>query len=274
MHPRNIGCLTAAGASACTLANNHVLDWGHEGLRETLQTLDEAGVAHAGAGCDEKRATDPAVLDIGRKGRLLLFSFGSVDSGVAREWGATQDQPGINLLKDLSEDTASHAASQMRRFQQPGDMIVASVHWGSNWGYEIAKEKIKFAHRWIEEGIAIVHGHSSHHAKGIEVYRDHLILYGCGDFINDYEGITGYEAFRSDLNLMYLVRIAPPDGRLISTRLVPMNMRRFRLNRASTEDTEWLCDLYNRLGLPFGTQVKLVKNLGMNLEWEWGPARA
>src|SRR2546423_1740667 len=60
-----------------------------------------------------------------------------------------------------------------------GDLIIASIHWGSNWGYEIPRDQIAFAHRLIEEGIAIVHGHSSHHVKAIEVFKGRLILYGC-----------------------------------------------------------------------------------------------
>ena len=75
--------------------------------------------------------------------------------------------------------------------------MVASVHWGSNWGYDIPREQTVFAHRLIDEaGVDIIHGHSSHHVRAIEVYKDRLILYGCGDFLNDYEGISGYEEFR------------------------------------------------------------------------------
>src|SRR5437867_9914635 len=62
MHLQNIGCLSAGHISACCLANNHVLDWGHDGLSETLQTLDAAGIAHSGAGDDAEEAMQPTVL--------------------------------------------------------------------------------------------------------------------------------------------------------------------------------------------------------------------
>src|SRR6266853_2667782 len=77
MHPQNIGCLSAARISACALANNHVLNWGYDGLSETLQTLDTAGIAHSGAGNDAEEAMQPAVLDTAANGRVLFFSFGS-----------------------------------------------------------------------------------------------------------------------------------------------------------------------------------------------------
>jgi poly-gamma-glutamate synthesis protein (capsule biosynthesis protein) len=267
MRPRNIGCLTAARVSCCSLANNHVLDWGYQGLQETLRTLDTAGIARAGAGGASAEAASAAALDVAGKGRVLVFSFGSPTSGIPWEWGATEDRPGVNLLVDLSEDTARRIAGQMLRRTQPGDVIVASIHWGGNWGYGIPDEQISFAHRLIDEGVSIVHGHSSHHVKAIEVYRERLILYGCGDFLTDYEGISGYEQFRGDLALMYLIKIEPGQGRLVEVRLVPMHVRRFRLNRASAADAHWLYDLLNRLGRPFGTQTQLESDHSLALRW-------
>src|SRR5262249_1054776 len=152
MHPQNIGCLTSANIDACALANNHVMDWRYDGLSETLKTLDEAGIAHTGAGNDAEEAMQPAVLSVANKGRALLFSFGSTSSGIPREWKATSISPGVYLLDDLSEATAERVAEQMRAHQQPGDLIIASIHWGSNWGYEISRNQTAFAHRLVEEG--------------------------------------------------------------------------------------------------------------------------
>jgi poly-gamma-glutamate capsule biosynthesis protein CapA/YwtB (metallophosphatase superfamily) len=267
MHPQNIGCLTSAKISACALANNHVLDWGYDGLSETLKTLDAAGIAHAGAGNDAEEAMQPAVFDTAGDGRLLLFSFGSGTSGIPEDWKATSISPGVNLLDDFSEATAARVADQMRAYQRPGDLIIVSIHWGSNWGYEIPRDQIMFAHCLIEEGIAIVHGHSSHHVKAIEVFKDRLILYGCGDFLTDYEGISGYEMFRGDLALMYLIEIDSHNGELISAHLVPMCMRRFRLERASGTDAEWLYNRLNELGSKFSTGARLEKDNSFTLEW-------
>jgi len=267
MHPQNIGCLTSAKISACALANNHVLDWGYDGLSETLKTLDAAGIAHAGAGNDAEEAMQPAVFDTAGDGRLLLFSFGSRTSGIPEDWKATSISPGVNLLDDFSEATAARVANQMRAYERPGDLIIVSIHWGSNWGYEIPRDQIMFAHCLIEEGIAIVHGHSSHHVKAIEVFKGRLILYGCGDFLTDYEGISGYEMFRGDLALMYLIEIDSHNGELISAHLVPMCMRRFRLERASGTDAEWLYNRLNELGSKFSTGARLEKDNSFTLEW-------
>ena len=267
MHPQNIGCLRSAKISACALANNHLLDWGYDGLSETLKTLHAAGIARAGAGNDSEEAMQPVVLNMPGDGRLLLFSFGSRTSGIPQDWRATSISPGVNLLDDLSEATAARVADQMRVHQRTGDLIIASIHWGRNWGYEIPRDQIAFAHRLIEEGIAIVHGHSSHHVKAIEIFKERLILYGCGDFLTDYEGISGYEMFRGDLAQMYLIELDSGSGELIAARLVPMRMRRFRLERASAADAKWLCNLQNHLGKQFSTGATLEKDNSLILEW-------
>jgi len=266
MHPRNIGCLTAGRISACALANNHVLDWGYRGLSETLQALDAAGIAHSGAGNDAEEAIRPAVLSTGTKHRVLFFSFGLMSSGIPQDWRATSISPGVNLLDDLSEASATRACEQMRAYRKSGDLIVASIHWGTNWGYEIPRDQIAFAHRLVEEGVAIVHGHSSHHVKAIDVFKGRLILYGCGDFLTDYEGISGYEMFRGDLALMYLVELDPGSGELIAARLLPMQMRRFRLEHASPSDAKWHCNVLNKLGERFGTAVRLEQDHSLSLK--------
>jgi len=128
-------------------------------------------------------------------------------------------------------------------------------------------EQIVFAHRLIEEGVSIVHGHSSHHVKAIEVFKGRLILYGCGDFLTDYEGISGYEDFRGDLALMYLIELDSRSGQLVSVQLVPMHMRRFRLEHVSAADARLLSDLLCHLGRWFGTKVRLNEENNLTLEW-------
>jgi poly-gamma-glutamate synthesis protein (capsule biosynthesis protein) len=136
--------------------------------------------------------------------------------------------------------------------------VVASIHWGSNWGYEVPRAHVHFAHRLIDGGVDIVHGHSSHHPRPIEVYRGKLVLYGCGDFIDDYEGITGFEAFRDDLVLLYLPTVDPRNGELLWLRMAPMRIRRMRLNRASPEEVAGLRHRLHDISADFGAAVDLA----------------
>jgi len=248
MHPRNIDCLTAARIDCCCLANNHLLDWGYAGLAETLGTLDAARIPHAGAGKSAAAAAAPVALEAPGRGRVLVESLGSPTSGIPDEWAASQNRPGVNLLKELSREAVHSVAGRMRAGKRPGDVTVTSIHWGGNWGYDVPDEEVRFAHTLVDGGADLVHGHSSHHPKALEVYRGKLILYGCGDFLDDDEGISGYEAYRDDLPLIYLVRVDARAGQLQEVCLVPFQARRFRLHHASAADARWLCDLLNRLG--------------------------
>jgi len=268
MHPQNIPILTRAAINFCSLANNHILDWGYAGLLETLQTLQRANIASSGAGRNLSEAAAPAVMTLAGKGRVLVFSFGLESSGIPSSWAAA-DKPGVNLLPDLSDNTLLQIAQKVRRIKQKGDIVVASIHWGGNWGYKIYGAQKAFAHRLIDEAdVDVIHGHSSHHVKGIEVYKEKLILYGCGDFLNDYEGIGGYEEYRGDLSLMYFVKIDPASGKLSQLQMIPTQIKRFRVIRASMDDTLWLKNILNREGNRLDTRVILDKDHIFSLRWD------
>jgi poly-gamma-glutamate synthesis protein (capsule biosynthesis protein) len=273
MHPANAACLTAARIHCCALANNHVLDWGYPGLKETLRTLHSLGVATAGLGEDQQEARRPAVLELGARGRVVVFAFGEEGSGIPPEWAAGVDRPGVDFLPDLSLSMARRIGERVRSVKREGDITIASIHWGGNWGYAVPPQQRSFAHALIDEaGVDIIHGHSSHHPRGIEVYQGRLILYGCGDFLNDYEGIHGYEAFRGDLTLMYFALVDAASGRLLGLRMLPMQLRHFQLHRASGRDAEWLCGVLSREGSHLGTRTRLEEDGALLLQWE-GSAR-
>ena len=253
MHPANVGCLTAARIDACVLANNHVLDWGRDGLAETLRVLHAAGIRTAGAGVDEAAASAPAILDAPDGGRVLLFAAAAESSGVPRRWRAQRDQSGVLLLDEISARGAGPLAAGIAAQRRAGDTVIVSLHWGGNWGYAIGGDERALAHALIEAGADLVHGHSSHHARGFEVYRGRLILYGCGDFINDYEGIGGHEMYRGDLAVAYIVQLV--DGRLQDLTLVPFQSRQLSLRGASAADTRWLLETLNRECRPFGVEL-------------------
>jgi poly-gamma-glutamate synthesis protein (capsule biosynthesis protein) len=256
MSPGNVPALSAARPDVCSLANNHVLDFGIGGLEETLDALSRAGIAVAGAGRNATAAARPVIVP-GDGGRVIVFSFGTTCSGVPSSWAAGPDRPGICLLPDLSDDTADAITAQVSQVKRRGDVVVVSVHWGSNWGYAVMPGQVSFAHRLVDGGVDIVHGHSAHHPRPIEIYRGRLVLYSCGDLIDDYEGISGYEQYRDDLRLLYLATVERTTGRLTALRMAPMQTHRLRLRPAEPEDCAWLCRTFNRLGRRYGTRVAL-----------------
>jgi poly-gamma-glutamate capsule biosynthesis protein CapA/YwtB (metallophosphatase superfamily) len=255
MNPDNLPGLVVARPDACALANNHALDLGHAGLRETLDALAGAGMRPVGAGRDAAQARQPAVIPVAGGGRIVVFSCGAASSGIPASWAATATGAGVEFLPSLSDAVADDLISRVREVKGPGDVVVVSIHWGPNWGFDVDHDEASFARRLIDGGVDLIHGHSSHHPRPVEVYRGKLVLYGCGDFIDDYEGIGGYEEFRDDLRLLCLAWVVQDTGALDALRMVPMQASKMRLRHASAADGEWLHTVVEAISSRFGTKV-------------------
>jgi poly-gamma-glutamate synthesis protein (capsule biosynthesis protein) len=98
------------------------------------------------------------------------------------------------------------------------------------------------------------------------VYADRLVLYGCGDFINDYEGIGGHEEYRGDLRMLYRVAVAP-EGSLVGVDLVPFCSRRLRLERAVASDVKWLVSLLDTVSRRYGVRLHGTANETITVDW-------
>ena len=154
------------------------------------------------------------MVDLGiHRGRILVFAVGAGNSGIPRTPGQPPRlRPASTCCAALSDGTADELLDRARGCKRHGDIALVSIH-GVDWGYEVPDAHVRFAHRLIDGDVDLIHGHSSHHPRPIEIYRNKLVLYGCGDFITDYEGITGHEPFRDDLVVMYFPDLDPATGR-------------------------------------------------------------
>jgi poly-gamma-glutamate synthesis protein (capsule biosynthesis protein) len=267
MHPANAATLTAAGIDCCALANNHVLDWGYDGLADTMATLRKARIPFAGVGSEIQQAAAPAVCQTGDDRRVLVFAMGCASSGISPTWAALEGRPGVQFLPRLSHKASQVMAAKIQQRARPDDIVIVSIHWGGNWGYHIPDDQIALAHHLSDQaGVDVVHGHSSHHVKAMGVYKERLILYGCGDFINDYEGIAGHESYRPDLSVMYFPSL-DQSGRLKHLRLVPLVRAKMRLQHASVEDRHWLRDLLVRESVRFGVRFRLDAEGDLVAQW-------
>jgi poly-gamma-glutamate capsule biosynthesis protein CapA/YwtB (metallophosphatase superfamily) len=240
MHPHNVAVLRAFGVDCCVLANNHVLDWSEDGLRETLSTLDAAGIARAGAGLDADDAWQPAILPLPDGTRAIVLSLGDTSSGIPAEWAATADRPGLAVLEQDLAPSVARAEASIARAKRAGDIAIASIHWGGNWGFNIPARQVELAKALIDRAaIDVVHGHSSHHPKQVGLYRGKFVLFGCSDLINDYEGLRRNEQLRPDLVTLHLIGVE--GGAVRDLRILPLRIRRMRLQRATSSEARWLC---------------------------------
>ena len=243
-----------------SLANNHVMDYGRSAFeKETLPELDKLqasipSVSAVGSGRNWQEASKPAVLDCGGKDNIEIFAVSSGCSGTPELWWAQNDRSGVVGIPGLYDRRAVEQAVDITKKSfdsHPSASVgkrirILSVHMGPNWAMkgeteqEIAFRR-EYAHRVIDEcGVDIIYGHSSHHVRGMEVYKSKLILYGTGDIINDYEGFEnrGEEKYNR-LGGIYIADFDQTTGNFSQLRIVPMFMNRLRLERYKKGSKVW-----------------------------------
>jgi len=265
MHPANIDCLLALRPDCCVLANNHVLDWGVEGLAQTLGTLAHAAVRTAGAGLDKAEAIAPATLAF-PTGRTLVFACATADSGVVEAQAARGSRAGVAWLRDCSARTGDRLAERIATQRRPGDFVVLSIHWGANWVRQVPQQQRAFARRLLDSGaVDAIHGHSSHHPLPVEVHGGKLVLHGCGDLVNDYEGIGAHGELRSDVGCLYVADFDVATRCCVQLRVVPRQLRRFRLGTLDDAALAWLTAFVARPG--DATFARFAHDQGTLLWW-------
>lgn len=259
MNPANAGLLQAGGIDVCILSNNHVLDWGRIALTDTIDTLKKAGIQASGAGPDSISAWSPARLTLPRGGRWLVFGLAVASAGIPAAWRAGQGRPGLAWVSSPSPESARRLIGAILNERLPQDRVLLSIHWGGNWGLHVEQAHRDFAHQLIDaDAVDVVHGHSSHHPLPIELYRGKLILYGCGDLLNDYEGIGLPANLRSDVACLYFLKLSADDGQLRQLRIVPFRIHRFRLMAAGESINASLTQVFASAPLALGTQPRRV----------------
>ena len=195
---KNVRSLVAANINVVSLANNHVLDYGTDALREMLPELDRHGIQHAGAGTDRDAARRPVVRQVaGGAAGFVAFTDNQPD------WAAGPDSPGVYFVPVTGRGQPVDELVQLvNRTRHQVQLLIVSAHWGGNWGSEAPPEHRVLARELIEAGADVVFGHSPHIARGVEVYRKRPILYGAGDFVDDY-AVDPYE--RNDHSFVFLL---------------------------------------------------------------------
>ncbi len=219
--PSAIETLLTARIDACSLANNHTLDFEEQGLLDTLEHLDAAGIRHAGAGRNREEAADPAILTVpaDHTRRVTLLAFTDNEPSFA----AGTNRPGTNYLP------VSLRPGVLRRVERAvaavremgGDTLIFSNHWGPNMVQRPKEIFRRFAHAVIDLGVDVYYGHSAHVFQGVEIYRGKPILYDTGDFIDDY---AVKPELRNDWSFLFQVSVE--EGRFERLDLTPVKLSR------------------------------------------------
>ncbi|HJV52887.1 MAG TPA: CapA family protein [Noviherbaspirillum sp.] len=261
--PAAVETLSSAGIALVSLANNHALDYGVEGLHDTLRLLRENGIAAAGAGENRAAARCAAILDrAGMRFGMAAFCDHQAD------FAAGDDSPGVAWL-DLDAEAAALRALQdalepMRRASV--DWPILSLHWGPNMVLRPAPHLRRIAHAAVDMGWKIVFGHSAHVFQGIEVHRGFPILYAAGDLVDDYY-VDPH--FRNDHQLLFEMELTRTSWRGIV--LHPLFIARCRTRAASGEHAQTIASRMGALCRELGTPVRYDGSDGECLRID-GPA--
>ena len=235
---KNIESLKAASIDAVSLANNHVLDFGYDALSSMMNTLEQGGIHHAGAGMTFREASRPAIWEV--KGNTLGLVACTDNEPV---WEATGEQPGVWYVPmQLQERRAQQLFESVRKTKEEVDLLIVSLHWGPNWGYMPQAEHPPFAHALIDAGADMVFGHSGHIVRGIEIYKNKPFMYCTGDFIDDY-AVDSIE--RNDQSFLFLVETDGPT--IVRLLLYPTVIRNFQAMRAKNHECQAIVALMQRL---------------------------
>ena len=244
--PKAIDVLKAGNICGVSLANNHVLDFETAGLIDTLDHLDRAGIAHAGAGRTQADAFAPAFMRIGD---LSVALFAVTDN--EPPFAARGSEPGTAYI-DLGNAKAAGrpTRAEIDAARQRGiNLAVLSCHLGPNMVSEPSNEIRDYHLRATTRGIDVVHGHSAHVTQGVEVAGRALILHDTGDFLDDY---AVDPVLRNDWSFVFLLD-ADADG-LRKLSVVPVLLGFAEVRRATHDEADALCVRMTEQSSNFGTR--------------------
>ena len=243
--PDKIKSLVEAKITIVNLANNHILDFSEEGLADTIQFLDFAGIKFVGAGKNENEAS-----------RAVIFSKNNISIGVLgftdneSGWRAGSSTWGVNYIDVGIHKDRHRALQRIERLKSEADIVIVSIHWGPNLKKIPSRQFIDFAHQMIHSGASIIHGHSAHNFQGIEAYDHKIIFYDTGDFIDDY---IVHPDLKNDHTFFY--RLELDKTGITKAELIPVLISNCQVNLAAGDDYIWSLKRVQQLSSDFNTQI-------------------
>jgi poly-gamma-glutamate capsule biosynthesis protein CapA/YwtB (metallophosphatase superfamily) len=240
--PDKVQSLIAADVDVCSIANNHILDFGIEGLFETITTLENAGLLYTGAGSNIYKAREPVVVT---ENGIIVGIIGCTDNEPG--WNAGKTRPGtfyVNVNKPEA------LVTEIKSLRPLVDILILTMHWGPNMRQKPTRAFVKFAHSMIDAGIDIFHGHSAHVFQGIEVYKEKLILYDTGDFVDDYRVNL---PLRTDQSFFYIVKTDRKG--IVELELVPVLISNMQVNLAAGAEYKEIVSRIKQLSEEFSTDI-------------------
>ncbi len=234
--PPAVEVLRAGNIRCVTLANNHTLDFEEQGLLDTLKYLDDAGIAHVGAGRNLAEARAPVTLDVAG----VRIGIGALTDNEPA-FAAGEDRPGTNYAEIPSPEAFDYVEETSARVQG-ADLFVLGLHWGPNMVLRPPAHFRAFAEAALDRGVDLIYGHSAHLFHGVQKRDRKLILYDTGDFLDDY---AVDPVLRNDWSFIFLVEVEPSG--IAGLRMVPVRLGYAEVNLAKGDEREAILERMERL---------------------------
>lgn len=203
--------LKHAGFNVVSLANNHMLDYGPDGLAQTISALDGAGIKHVGAGADLKHARQPAFFQVGKwKIAFLAYSI-----TLPEDFYATPNKAGTAFAY------VDQVSADVKAARKKADIVLVSFHWGQEGKTTLRDYQVRIGHLAIDSGASVVIGSHPHILQGIEHYKNGIILYSMGNFTF---GSYSPHSTRSAIAQLYF-----SNGRLREVKMIPIDVNNFEV---------------------------------------------
>lgn len=234
--------LKEAGFNVASLANNHTLDYGAEGLTQTIEALDKVNILHVGAGADLAAARQPAILQFnGQRVAMLAYSM-----TLPENFFAGPGKAGTAFGHE------AHVRADIQAARERADIVLVSFHWGQEGKTTLRDYQTHLGHIAIDAGASAVIGHHPHILQGIEQYKDGIILYSLGNFT------FGSYSMKSSRSAVAQLRFR--NARLQSVRLFPINVNNFEIQfqpqPLTGRSADAVIDELRRLSAALNTRVR------------------
>lgn len=241
----NGAALKGAGFDILSLANNHTMDQGREGLIDTVKVLESYGIRPLGAGMTRDEARKPVFIE---KRRRKIGFLGYCDFPPE---GYIYDED----KADVARADMKSLGEEVRAARENCDFLVVSFHWGKEFDCYPGDRQREMAHAVIENGADLIIGHHPHVLQGVEEYKGKLIFYSLGNFVFDSQLPKGTDE-------SVIIDITVDRGELRGARIIPFRIEDCRPVIAQGQAAKLILERYRVCSEDYGVSIDMADGIG------------
>ena len=248
LHPKLADMIAQLKIDVVSIANNHIMDFGKEGLRDTIEWLNKHNIKYTGAGFNLNEARTPAIFTHND----IEIVFLAYNERPTRYFDATETLSGaapLNL-KIIKED--------IKKYKHKSSIVLVSLHWGREHTLYPTKRQTAIAKQIIDAGADGIIGHHPHWPQGIQIYKGAPIVYSLGNFLNGYYNVVEQDNIFVVLNYR--------KSKITSLDIIPIAGRNSKINfqqyQLTSEEGNRQLKLIQRISNRFGTKIQIDKDIG------------